>query len=143
MKIINTLLVLFVLCVFPVLALAGDELKDPVAAQVINHAVEIAAAALMLFATWAAHKVSGWLKSKTGVEVDSLLESYAAKGVTYAEEKAHQVVSAKKKALKGPEKLEMALGFALDLAESNKLPEKAKDKLVQYIEAKLGETRAS
>jgi len=142
MKKINYIIVLFVLLMTSSVAFAQSEgASDPAAFTLLNHALEIAGALLMLLATWATHKVSGLLKSKTGVEVDSLLESFATKAVHFAEEKAHQQLSSKKKALKGPEKMEVALGFALALAEQNKLPAKAKEKMANYIEAKLGETR--
>ena len=113
------------------------------AGQILLYVIEVASALLIVFLTWASAKVGGWLKAKTGIEVDALLDTYAAKGVAYAEEKAHQYLAEKDEKLKGSEKLEVALNFALGRAEQNKLPEKAKDKLVGYIEAKLGQERSA
>ncbi len=138
MKKIQLFIIAFLLMI-PSLAFAAD--GDSAAYVIASHALEIVAAVVTLLATWLTHKVSGWLKAKTGVETDALLQGFAQKGVDYAEEKAHQFLATKNEAMKGPEKLEMALGFALALAEDNKLPAKAQAKLVSYIEARLGATR--
>ena len=43
--------------------------------------------------------------------------------------------------MKGPEKLEAALGFGLALADEHGITDLGKEKLIKYIESKLGETR--
>lgn len=141
-RIILSLTAFVVVFLFASLAHAADG-ADPVAVTILTHVIDIIAVVLSALAAWVAVKVGKWVNAKTGVEVDGLLETYAAKGVAYAEERAHKILKEKGEKLKGPEKLELALQFAMALAEQQKLPEKAKAKLEEYIESKIGERRAT
>jgi hypothetical protein len=115
--------------------------EAPALQQLTGHVIEIVAAVLALLATWLTTKVGGWLQRKTGVETDVLLDSLAAKAVNFAKEQAHKFLQEKGEKMRGPEKLELAMKFGLDLVESHGLPKAAQDKLVNYIESKLGEAR--
>jgi len=119
------------------------EAGDPVASQALTYVIEVASALLLVLLAWASAKASAWMKAKTGIEVNAMLSSFAMQGIAFAEEKAHQAVKANGEKLRGPEKLELALQFAIDLAEANGLPKKAQEKLSDYIEARLGLDRPS
>lgn len=141
-KYLALIVTFLVLCLWTPLALAQGETADPsVASQLLAHLLEITAAVVALLVAWVVKKISGWLNRKTGVETEALLSAWAEKGVNYATEQAHKYLKKTGDRMKGPEKLEQALQFGLMLAEENKLPQAAKDKLVSYIEAKLGADR--
>jgi Bacteriophage holin of superfamily 6 (Holin_LLH) len=91
------------------------------------------------------HKAIKYMTAKTAVEVPAKLEEtideWARRAINYAEEKAHQANQAKADKMKGPEKLEAAVTFAMDLAQQHGLANIAKEKLVRAIESRLGEDR--
>jgi hypothetical protein len=62
-------------------------------------------------------------------------------GISLAEEKARQTVVNLGEKLKGPEKLEIALGFVMALVKQYNLDDVAEAKIVDYIEARLGISR--
>ena len=121
------------------------EEPEPVFSRILGHAIEIIATILLLLATWATKKAVTYFEKKTNIDVpaatEAMIADWAGRAVNYAEEKAHQYKSSKKRKMKGPDKLEAALSFGLALAEQHKLPDLAKDKLEAYIESKLGEIR--
>lgn len=137
----------FILCfllLLPSLAFAQPEAVEAgpsVAQQLLAHLLEIVAAVVTILVAWLTKKASSYFQRKTGVETEALLTAWADKGVNYATEQAHKYLQKTGHRMKGPEKLEQALQFGLMLAEENKLPNQAKEKLVSYIEAKLGEGR--
>ena len=136
---------LLFLILLPTASFAGTELDEATASsvqQLLAHAVEIAAGIIMVLGMWLTRKLSSWLNKKTGMETEALMSSWAEKGVNYATEQAHKYLKKNGDRMRGPEKLEHALMFGLMLAEENKFPQQAKEKLVSYIEAKLGQERA-
>lgn len=126
-------------------AFAQEAPAPAVASQLLEHLVEIIAAALGALLLLLVKKAITFVEAKTKIDIpaktEEMLYDWASRGVSYAEEKAHQVAS--KTTIKGPEKLELALGFAMKLAEEHKLDQLAKEKLVKYIEAHLGTTRTN
>lgn len=143
-RILVGIFVLVAVMLFPVYAFAQDATTStsvPVAQRIISYVMNIAAALLMLLAAWGTHKVSNWVKQKTGIESDAMLSEWAAMGVSYADEQAHKYLAAHGEKLRSSEKLEAAVSFALTLAEENNLPQIGRDKLIAYIESQLGVSR--
>ena len=147
-KILNFMVTIMILmCVFTGTAFAqevGAE-PEPVLSVILGHVIEVVATALALLVAWGVRKATKYFEAKTKIDIPDKMEimiaNWASKSVDYAEEKAHQFRKAKKRKMKGPDKLEAALGFGLSLAEEHGMTELAKEKLEMYIEAKLGEKR--
>ena len=120
--------------------------EQPAAARLLSYTIEAVATLLMVLIGFAVRKVSKFFHEKTKIEIpaktEDMISAWGEKAVGYAKEKAHQYVTEKGEKMKGPDKLEVALGFGLGLAEEYGLPNLAKDKLTKYIEAHLGTTRA-
>jgi len=109
--------------------------------NIIQFAGAVLAAALVVLV----HKVIQYVSAKTKIDVpakvEETIEDWARRAISYAEEKAHQANQADPNKMKGPEKMEAAVTFAMDLAQQHGLEQVAKDKLVRAIESKLGEDR--
>ena len=113
--------------------------------QILSTIIEIIAAALGLLLIWLTKNGISFLEKKTKIDIphqtEEMIADWAEKGVYYATEKAHQYLLEHGEKMKGPEKLDAALKFALSLADEHKLSTIAKEKLVKYIEARLGMDR--
>ena len=138
------LLALLVVVLTPSVALAAEAVVSTATQEILVKVIEIVGTLLGVVATWAVWKAKSYFEKKTKIDIpekyEALMESWAQKGVNYAKEIAHK--KAKESVIyKGPEKLELALKFGLDLAEEHKLDARAKEKLEKYIHAKLGEAR--
>jgi hypothetical protein len=115
---------------------------SPAVVRLLDHLLEIAATLLMLVMTWAGMKAKTWFSEKTKIEIpaaiDAQLMRVASMATGFAESKARKLLADNQEKMKGPDKLDTALKFGLDLAEAQNLPKWSKDKLEDYIEAKLG-----
>ena len=81
------------------------------------------------------------LKIDIPASYEATLYDWAAKGVGLAQEKSHQQVKNLGKKMKGPEKMEIAIGFVHDMAKQYGWDDLAEKKLRAYIESKLGDGR--
>lgn len=126
-------------------AWAADVPPGSAAGTILEHVVELIGSVLGVGAMFLVKKVITYVEAKTRIDIpaatEDLIADWAARAAHYAEEKAYQAVQAKAPVMKGPQKLETALSFAVSLAEEHGLDQIAKDKLVKYIEAHLGTTR--
>ena len=140
----NLLTLAIFTAVFMVAGLAWAAEAETASIRLGDHLIELMAGVLTVVLSALAIKVRTYFTKKTGIEIpaqtEAMLEAWAIKGMNYAKEKAHQA-NKDKNTLTGPAKLELALKFGLDLAEEHKLGGKAKEKLENYIHAKLGESR--
>lgn len=113
-----------------------------VASEVIAWVMKIGFSILALLANWAVLKGIKYFEGKTKIDIpaqtEAMLFSWADMGIGLAKEKSHQAVKKGAGKLKGPEKLEIALGFVIDLAEEHGYKNLAENKIKDYIEAKLG-----
>lgn len=113
--------------------------------QVLTTLIDIIAAALGVLLIWLTKNGISFLEKKTKIDIPQQMEEtlaeWAEMGVHYATEKAHQYLKENGEKMKGPDKLDTALSFAMSLAEEHKLSAVAKEKLVKYIEARLGMDR--
>jgi len=123
------------------------ESASPALSRVMTHVIELMATLLMVLMTALIGKATSYFTKKTKIEIpaktEEMLASWGGKAVNYASEKAHQYNAEKGELMKGPDKLEVALGFGLSLAEEHGMADLAKEKLTKYIEAHLGEKRSS
>lgn len=98
-----------------------------------------------VFLLWLARKLVKVFEAKTGIDVPEKIEaqvdSWVEQGIALAEEKSRKVVVAGGEKLKGPEKLELAANFVLDLADQYKLKDKVAASVKDKVEAKLGINR--
>ena len=126
------------------LALAAEAADPGALSRVVDKLIEVAAGVLAILIPYVLWKVRAFVEKKTKIDIpektEAMLEAWAMKGLHYAKEIAHQKTK-ENITLKGPEKLELALKFGLDLAEEHKIDKKAKEKLEKYVHAKLGEAR--
>ncbi len=106
---------------------------------------EILVPIVVIFATWGAHRLIALFEKKAKIDVPAKIEEqidgWIERGIALAEEKSRAKVKSKTAKLTGPEKLEMAAGFVLDLVEKYKLQDLAKEKIEKRIEARLGTKR--
>jgi len=84
------------------------------------------------------------LLKKKGIVVDQqVLGTLISTGVNYAEQLSAKALKENQPPLPGAEKMKQALAVVNTLAEQYKLKKLAEDKLIQLIEAKLGEKAAA
>lgn len=138
----NKYLVASTVGIVTVIAVVADQ---SIMGRLLSFGLEIMAPVATLFAMWAAHRLISVFESKTKIELPAktheMVDDWVQKGLHYAEEKARNAVAANAVALKGPEKLELAAGFVMDLAEKYGVGDMAKDKVIKLVESKLSETR--
>lgn len=111
--------------------------------EILNVLIPVFVALVGGLATWLLKK----LKEKTGIEVsDAAAESWfklarkaALRGGEYARRKAKDLTEGQR--VPGPEVLELATNWAVDMGKSLKLPEMGREKLEGLIEAHLFELR--
>lgn len=121
-------------------------LEEPSAvSQILSTIIEIIAAALGVLLIWLTKNGISFLEKKTKIDIpqktEEMIAEWAEMGIHYAVEKAHQYLKENGEKMKGPEKLDAALKFAMSLAEEHKLSAIAKEKLVKHIESRLGMER--
>jgi hypothetical protein len=106
---------------------------------VADLAIQTLAPILLALSGWIAHRLIKVFEAKTKIDVpvrqEAQIDTWIAAGVRYAEEKGYQAVKAKADKITGPEKLETAVGFALDLAQKNGWIDWTKDRLKAKVEA--------
>lgn len=104
-------------------------------------AIQTLAPILLALSGWLAHRLIKAFESKTKIDVpvrqEAQIDAWIAAGIRLAEEKAYQAVKSQSAKITGPEKLETAVGFALDLAEKNGWIDWTKDRLKAKIESAL------
>lgn len=104
-------------------------------------AIQTLAPILLALSGWLAHRLIKAFETKTKIDVpakqEAQIDGWIEAGIRLAEEKAHKAVKAKADKITGPEKLEAAASFALDLAQKNGWVDWTRDRLKSKIEAKL------
>jgi hypothetical protein len=104
-------------------------------------AIQTLAPILLALSGWLAHRLIKAFEARTKIDVPAkqevMIDAWIAAGIRLAEEKAHQAVKAGASTITGPEKLEAAAGFVLDLAEKNGWIDWTRERLKSKIEAKL------
>lgn len=110
-------------------------------------AFDILTPVLIILAGWLAHRLVGIIEKKFSVDVperqEALLDTWIEQGIHLAEEWSRNKVKHEAKKATGPEKLEVAAGFVLDLVESRGWIDWGKERLLAKIEAKLGHQRVT
>lgn len=110
--------------------------------KLVEMAVQVGMPVLSLFAAWLAHRLVKAFEDKTKIQLpaqtQAMIDDWVHKGVMYAEQKAQAAIDGKLAAIKGPDKLEMAANFVLDLASQHGYDALARDKVEKLIESKLG-----
>ncbi len=141
---------LFLLVVFlPGLVLAADPAQQTalqnLSDQIMAILLPVVVAAVGLFATWLLAKI----KSKFHIDVadstaaawSKLAQDSAMRAGEWALQKTKTLEDGK--TLPGGDVMEVALNWAIQMAEQMKLPEMAREKLVGLIEAELFKLRLS
>jgi len=127
-------------------AFAADPVPEtPAATRLMGIAFDVLALVVGAFVMWGMHRLLALFEKKSGIDIpdkqEALLDAWVKKGIVYAEEKSRGKIKSLGEKLKGPEKLEIAAKFALDMAESRGLVKWTKDKIAAKVEASLGEHR--
>jgi hypothetical protein len=145
---ITTVMLLAVIWLYPHTVLAQGEVTpeelNPIS-ELLMMVLKVVFSILGILTTWLVTKGITFFERKTKIDIPASYENtifgWADKGIGLANEKAHQTLKEQGKKLKGPEKMDIALGFVNTLIQQHKLDAMAQDKLKTYIEAKLGMTR--
>lgn len=118
------------------------QVDAPVLAKILDFCLTVAAPVATMFAMWIAHRVVKLFEDKAKVQIpaqwQTAIDDWVSKGVAFAEQKAETAIKNGGDKLKGPEKLEMAVGFVLDMAQQHGLDALARDKIIKLVEAELG-----
>lgn len=145
---VGTFVILSLICVYPVIAFAQGSPILPTGSaggDILMTIVEIALTGLSLVGIALLVRIIGYFEKKTKIDIpaatEKMLFDWADQAIGLAHEKAHQVLQDQGKVLGGNEKLNVALQFILDIANKYNLADVAKDKLEDYINAKLGSRR--
>lgn len=116
-------------------------LDASVLSKVVEMLFQVGTPVVSLFVMWLAHRLVKVFEDKSGVAVpaqyDAMIDDWVKKGVMYAEEKGRAAANAKLADVKGPDKLELAANFVLDMVNKYDLPDMARDKVEKLIESKL------
>jgi len=131
---------------FPAVAFAAADAPtsiERVSSDIMNILIPVFVAFVGSLATWALHKV----QRKLGLEVsektmeawEALSRRAALRGAEWARKKTKELTEGKK--IPGGEVMEVAANWALEMAENQKLPALARNKLEGLIEAHLFELR--
>jgi hypothetical protein len=104
--------------------------------NLLEHGLEIVSSVVLVLLT---ALINRYVKNKAAAET---LDGLLTNGVSYAEEKARQALNAGTE-VTSSSKLETAIEFVVEELDRLGYPEMAKEKLTQYIEAKLSAERAN
>jgi hypothetical protein len=109
--------------------------------RLVELAFSVATPVLTLFAMWLAHRLVKVFEDKTKVQVPAqwqdMIDGWVLKAVNLAESKSQQALASGAAKLSGPEKLEVAVGFVLDLAEKSGYENMARDYIINLVQAHL------
>lgn len=119
--------------------------SEPVLSRVLFHLIEVLGVVALVFLIWLKRKAITYFEEKMKIDIpvaqEKLISDLAEKAKNFAAEKAHQYRLEHKEKMRGPDKMETGVSWALSLAEEYGLPKLGKDKLRERIEASLGEER--
>lgn len=151
-KLVTWILTFSVLClvwIYPAIAHAqGTDISDATGSPVgdlLMMLMKVVFSVLGLVATYLTTMAINYFQKKTKIEIpastEKMLFDWADQAVGLATEKAHQVLQQTGKSLNGPDKLNIAVQFVLDLAKKHNIDAIAEEQLKDYINAKLGAKR--
>ena len=108
-------------------------------ATVADLAIQTLAPILLALSGWLAHRLIKAFESKTKIDVpvkqEAQVDAWIASGIRYAEEQAYKAVQVKAATITGPEKLEAAVSFAMNLAQKNGWIDWTRARLASKVEA--------
>lgn len=115
--------------------------------RLTDMAFQILVPVVTLFAMFAAHKVIKLFETKTGFDVpdkqEKQIDIWIEQGIHLGEEKSRNLIKKHSKKLTGSEKLEFGAGFVLGFIEQRGWIGWGRDKIINKIEAKLGNQRSN
>lgn len=114
-------------------------------AKLLDASITVLVPVVSLFVMWLAHRLIAAFEKKSGVDVPTRWEyqinDWISEGIGYAEEQGHKAIKNNETMLQGPEKVELAASYVMDLVDKYDVKDMAKDALVKKIEAMLGVER--
>ena len=143
----NPYIVIFLFSLFLLLpSVAWAASNEPsVLSRTLSLAFELALAALVPVAAWLTHRAIKIFETKTKIDVPDAIEQqvdrWVDRGIALAEERCHQLLKETTSKLTGPEKLEIAVSYVLDMAAQRGWIEWSKDKIQDKVDAALGTRR--
>jgi hypothetical protein len=141
----NPYIVIFLFSLFlPSVAWAASN-EPSVLSRTLSLAFELAFAALVPIAAWLTHRAIKIFETKTKIDVPDAMEQqvdrWVDRGIALAEERGHQLLKETTSKLTGPEKLEIAVSYVLDMATQRGWIEWSKNKIQDRVDAALGARR--
>ncbi len=122
-------------------------MDSSVASQAAVVALQVLTPILVALAGWLAHRIVKVVEAKTGIDIpdrqEAKIDDWIEQGIHLAEEKSRSYIKEKANKLKGPEKLELAGDFVMEMIRKNGWDTWAKDAIVKKIEGSLGAHRAN
>jgi hypothetical protein len=134
------------LCVLTVPSIAhADTAIQSATSEILNILIPVFVALIGALATWILRKVQQKLHLDVGEKAagawSDLARKAALRGGEWARKKSKELTEGKK--IPGPEVMEVAASWAVEMAKQQKLPEMARAKLEGLIEAHLFELRSA
>jgi hypothetical protein len=142
---------MFFLMAVRAVAIAGPEgatlVDSSSAAKVADYAVQLAFGVLSIFLMWGTNRIIRAIEKKWDVDIperqEVAIDGWVEQGILWAEEKSRSKIKEKADKLRGPEKLEVALGYVIGMIRSRGWDTWAADAITAKIEARLGKHRAN
>ena len=117
------------------------------ASQAVGVALQILTPLLIIVGTYLAHRLVKVLEAKTGIDIpekqEAQIDKWISAGIYLAEEKSRSFIKEKAQKLKGPEKLELAGTYVMNMVKKNGWDDWALEWIEAKIEAKIGTHRAN
>jgi hypothetical protein len=124
-----------------------DASQQALLSRVTDAAFQIIVPIISLFAMWATHRLIGVFEKKTKFDIpdkqERKIDEWIESGIHWAEEKSRSAIKTKANKLKGPEKLEAAGSFVMEMVKARGWIDWSRKKIEEKIEAQLGLHRAN
>ena len=138
---------LLMLCSAAVYADDGSASEPNALTRVAYIAFQVLVPVLTAFAMYLANKLVTVFEKKTGIDIsfknEHFIHGWISDAIHLAEEWSYKQTKTKAAKFTGPEKIELAADFVLDMIDRYNLAGWTRDKVIKAIEARLGTLRAN
>lgn len=121
--------------------------EPSLASRVAELAFKILAPIVTMLAAWLVHRLVALLEKKTGIEIpereEAMIDKWVREGVHLVEEWSFKKIKAGTEKLTGPEKLEKAGDYVMDLVAARGLADWTRERVNKKLESWIGIERAN
>ena len=126
---------------------AGAGAEGNFVEQLTTMAFQILTPVATVFVMWAAHRAIAAFEKRSGIEIPAkqelAIDGWISQGILWAEETSRSAIKSRASKLTGPEKLETAGEFVIDMVRAQGWDTWTANAVRAKIEAKLGDQRAN